>query len=216
MGFRNRISAEVIVGLPPGRQVVIEPDAPGQISFPNPNGFVPSTIGTDTSGSFERLLLEGPTSPLTFDEASIALFDVAAGGPGLQMFVFSAAGSSDITMTPGLIRATTNPGVNRGPLMPLIGAFGTVAPTTQYFLQAGDQNYTTDAGSHYNITFPRAFPTGVGFLLFSFGNTGSGVVHGFRTAQTLSTAQIVGINTATGALIGAGVSTEIMWLALGW
>lgn len=84
----------------------------------------------------------------------------------------------------------------------------------QQLYRFGGASPTSGGGGVANVTFTTPFPTACDNLVFSFGNTSSGHVLGFKTGHTASGFTLVLTDSATGAA-AVGISVEVDYWAWG-
>lgn len=93
---------------------------------------------------------------------------------------------------------------------------GILAP----IIQAGSAVLTTDSSGYFSVNYPQAFPSGVLCLIFTNGDSAQGrdliiSTAGSPITQTLGTGFGSVVNSA-GALLAAGTTIRVNYVAVGW
>jgi hypothetical protein len=168
MAFRNPAAALVQVGLAPGRQVIIDPTQAGQITFPNPNGFAPASIGTVSYPGGEELQIHGP-GPIPNPNGhggGLSINDTSAGGGFPRSALYcnkpTASRFTSIIVDPtnGISMQNGESGQLGRPLL-IANTEGFANHGTRWLAQvAYFAGLAFTAGVVLTVTLPSTFPTG--------------------------------------------------------
>lgn len=168
MSFRNPAAALVQVGLAPGRQVIIDPTAAGQITFPNPFGMTPAQIGTTAFAGGETLDLIGPADPAEpLDGPAHMRFNAAPTAPpswSVDLFDSSAGRSMFLRLdaTAGLQAqlGAAAVGNNFYGYVPIVLNNSGYGAGTRWVATITFHSVAVTAGVAFNVNLPQTFPAG--------------------------------------------------------